>query len=199
MTNRSRNSPSPEQEAAAASSVGKTPPRRPFSWASRGTRDLTVQWVYSQNELQAVYELGNLIKLQTASPAYTLKRLASCEAQLKQNNVHRAQLLETAKMAVQAAHGEFNRASHAARQRECKEGGDGAFGSTPTVQFADATDLRTFAGRAKLAANDLDNGLSEFEIFRNMGMQFRRAAAELNSAVEIVARGSAAVEVMEIW
>jgi hypothetical protein len=189
-TNRSHITPSPEQEAAAIPRP-KSPLRRPFSWASRGARALTSDGDPSQSETKAVLELGDLIKLQTASPAYTLKRLASCEVQLKQNDVHRAHLLETAKVAVQAAHGEFNRASHAARQRECKGGGVGTFGAAPTVQFADATDLRAFAGDAKRAADDLDNGLSGYDMFRYLGGQCSHAAASLKGVVESVGRGGA--------
>jgi hypothetical protein len=99
---------------------------------------------------------------------------------------------------VQVAHGEFNRASRAARQRVCKEGCGRAFNHAPTVRFADATDLKTFAGEARNVADGLDNGLSDFEIFRNLGMQCRRAAAELKNLVESVTRGGPAAEMMEI-
>ena len=69
---------------------------------------MTTQWVSSQSETKAVLELGDLIRLQTANSAYTLRRLALCELQLKQNDAPRSRLLETARMAVQVAHGEFN-------------------------------------------------------------------------------------------
>lgn len=158
-TNRSHTTPSPEQEAAASSNR-KSPPRHPLSWASRGTRDLTAKWVSSQSEKEFVLELGDLIKLQTANPAYTLKRLAAWEIQLRLNDAHRAHLLETAKMAVQVAHGEFNRASHAVRQRVSK-GEGAAFDPAPTIQFADATDLQTFAGAARIGKAGRVRGLSQ--------------------------------------
>jgi hypothetical protein len=152
----------------------------------------------SQSETKAVLELGDLIKLQTASPTYTLRRLADWEVQFKRNSVHRAHLLETAKMAVQAAHGDFDRASHAARQRACK-GGVGAFDPAPTIQFENATDFRTFAIAAKNVADQLASTLSNFTASRGACVGLRRAAETLETVDGRVARGGAEAEMMEIW
>ena len=158
---------------------------------------MTTQWVSSQSETKAVLELGDLIRLQTANPAYTLRRLALCELQLKQNDAPRSHLLETARMAVQVAHGEFNRASHAAQRRACKREG-AAFDPAPTIQFADATDLQSFADAARIMADALDNGMSNFAVFRGPSQYFKHAVAGLKAVVESLARGGAEAEMMEI-
>lgn len=182
-TNRSPTTPSPEQGAAATSSDDKSlpVPRSPSNWSSRRTRDLTARWISSQSEMsemEAVRELGDLIKLQTASPTYTLRRLADWEARLRQNDVHRAHLLQTAKFAVQVAHADFDRASHAARQRVCKAG-VGGLEPAPKIQFEEATDFRLFANAAKNVADQLASTLSNFTASRGACVGLRRAIETL--------------------
>jgi hypothetical protein len=114
-TNRSHATPSPEQETT--SSNGKSPRLGPFSWGSRAARDLTGGASPSQSEAKTILEVGDLIKCRTASPVYTLQRLDGLESLLKTNDLHRGNLLETARLAVQVAYGDFDRARNAARQR----------------------------------------------------------------------------------
>lgn len=187
-TQRYQITPSPEQDGKLLRSP------RPFSWASRDARGLGGADP-KQNETKLVLKVGDLIKLQTASPAYTLMRLGAIESQLKLNDTHRAHLLETARFALQVSYGEFDRVRDAARQRTTKGGGSDR---EPTIQFADVRDLQTYASTAKLLTEELDNSLSNFGVFQGVSGHYGRVAERLSSVIEEVGRGGAEAEIMEI-
>jgi hypothetical protein len=147
--------------------------------------------------MKAVLELGDLIKLQTASPMHTLKRLSAWDNQHRLNDAHRAHLLDTAKLAVQVAHSEFNRASRAAQQRAWR-GGGGALDPAPTIQFPDVTDLQNFANAAKGVVGEQASSLSNFSFSRGASLQLKRAADVLETVAGDVARGGAAAEIQDI-
>jgi ATP phosphoribosyltransferase regulatory subunit HisZ len=137
-----------------------------------------------------------LIKLQAASPVRKLKLLAGLETRLKLNEVHRAHLLDSAKLAVQVVYGEFKRARHAARQRTAKGGESSIF--APTIHLADIRDLRTFVDKSLLLTERLENGVSSFGALQHPSAHYKPAAEGLKTVVESLARGGPEAEMMEI-
>jgi hypothetical protein len=55
-----------------------------------------------------VDEIDQLIRVKTASPTYALKRFATLSPDL--NDVYRGRLLETARVAIEVAYAEYERA-----------------------------------------------------------------------------------------
>jgi hypothetical protein len=137
-----------------------------------------------------------LIKLQAASPVRTLKLFAGLGTRLKLNEVHRAHLLDSAKLAVQAVYGEFERARHAARQRTSKGGESSVF--APTIHLADIRDLRTFVDKSLLLTERLENGVSSFGALQYPSAHYKLAAEGLKAVVESLARGGPEAEMMEV-
>ena len=192
---------SSEQEAVISPPKSPLPLLRTFPRAPRRSRHLAAGARTSESTLKAVLELGDLIKLQTANPQHTLQRLAACNVEFGLSDAHRAYLLETAKLAVRVAHSEFNRASHAVRQRACRGEGDGgaAFEPAPRIPFADVTDLQTFARATKAVADELANSVSNFDAIRGARLSLKRAAEVLETVTKDVTRGGARAKMKEVF
>jgi hypothetical protein len=188
--NRSHVTLSPEQEATSSS--GKSPLLHPFSWTPRTTKGFVGGASPSQSQIGSIIELGHLIKCQTANPVHTLQRLDGLESLLKTNGLHRGNLLETAKLAVQVAYSDFDRARHAARQR--MSGKEPA----PTIHLADIRDLRTYVDTSLLLTKELENSMSNCGALQHLVLHYRYAAEGLKVVVKNVARGGADAELMEI-
>ena len=150
-----------------------------------------------QSEMKLIFELGDLIKLQAASPVYTLQQLAKLEAVLKYNDTHRKHLLETAKLAVQIAHSEFTRARHAARQRTSKGGGE-AINPAPTIHLADIKDLRKYAERSLRLTERLETSHANFGALQHIRVHHRHAVEGFKAVIASVVRGGPESEMMEI-
>jgi hypothetical protein len=189
-TNRSHATPSPEQETT--SSNGKSPRLGPFSWGSRAARDLTGGASPSQSEAKTILEVGDLIKCRTASPVYTLQRLDGLESLLKTNDLHRGNLLETARLAVQVAYGDFDRARNAARQRMS--------GKEPPlmIHLADISELRTYVETAEALTGELETGMLYSGALRHLGAHYRYVAEALKVVLQSVARGGADAKITEL-
>lgn len=189
-TDRFHATPSPEQ--GETSSNGKSPRLGAFSWGSRGTRDLTGGASPSQSEAKTILEVGDLIKCRTASPVYTLQRLNGLESLVKINDLHRGNLLETARLAVQVAYGDFDRARNVARQRMS--------GKEPPlmIHLADIRDPRTFVHKSLLLTEKLENGVSSYGALQHPGTHYKLAAEGLKTVIESLARGGPEAEMMEI-
>jgi hypothetical protein len=188
--NRPHATPSPEQQTTSLNE--KSPRLGTFSWASRGARDLTGGASPGQSEAKTILEVGDLIKCRTASPVYTLQRLDALESLLKTNDLHRGNLLETAKLAVQVAYSDFDRARQAARQRMS--------GKEPPlmIHLADISDLRTYVETAEVLTEELETGMLYSGALRHLGAHYRYVAEALKVVLQSVARGGADAEMTEL-
>jgi hypothetical protein len=127
--------------------------------------------------MELVDEIGQLIRVRTASPTYALKRLAALSPDL--NDVYRGRLLETAKSAVEVAYAEFERARKTGWENLA---GDWAFTLMSWMPFAEVRDFRKYVDEVKVAAEDLDDSTLGFGFFEAAAVDCRRARESVGKA-----------------
>lgn len=173
-------------------SDGKFLSPRPSSWASREAREARSAR-FQENAEDALVEICSLIGLETASPTYTLSRLANLQSDL--HEVHRRRLLETARSAVESAYREFDRARRAGEEKIPE---DQAFLCMCFIPFAELRDFDRYVYKVVSMAEDLHDSVSELGIFAASAPDCRRALEGLRTVRDQAVGGSAETEMAEI-
>jgi len=134
--------------------------------------------------MDLVDELGQLIRVKTASPTYSLKRLAALPPDL--NDVYRGRLLEAAKAAVEVAYAEFERARKTGWENYL---GDLAFARMSWMPFAEIRDFQKYVNEVDVAAEDLGDSTFGFGVLEAAAVDCRRARGSVGKTADGILKG----------
>lgn len=171
---------------------GKTLSPRPSSWASREAREARSAR-FQESEIELMDEIEQLIRVKTASPTYALKRFATVSPDL--NDVYRGRLLETAKVAIEVAYAEYERA----RTTGWKSlQGDIAFSWMSWIPFCEIRDFQKYVKGVNTAAEELVDSTMGFEFFEQAGLDCRCAKESVGKATDCIIVNDIVVDVVKV-
>ena len=137
-------------------------------------------------------EIDQLIRVKTGSPTYALKRFAALSPDV--NGVYRGRLLETARVAIEVAYAEYERA----RTTGCKcLPGDTAFSWMFWIPFGETRDFQRYVKEINTAAEELDDSTMGFGFFEQAELDYRCAKESVGKATDCIIVNGIVVDVVK--